>query len=131
MPVMNGNMATAEIRRIERENGIYPDSDDMQNHNLQRRRSLIYALTGLASDQDKKLAFDCGVDGFLTKPVSLRILADILDRYFPNTTAPFNPTAKSPGTPMSSTSTPLLPKQSKKTLELPRAAEKKVDGAVA
>lgn len=71
---MNGNIATAEIRRIESENGILPEAEAGRvGPDPTRRRSLIYALTGLASTQDKRVAFECGVDGFLTKPVSLKV----------------------------------------------------------
>jgi hypothetical protein len=43
-----------------------------------RSRSLIFALTGLAGEEDKDLAFESGVDGFLTKPVSLKMLEKVL-----------------------------------------------------
>ncbi|KAF9910322.1 His Kinase A domain containing protein [Linnemannia zychae] len=42
------------------------------------RPAMIFALTGLAGDEDKRLAFECGVDGYLTKPVSLKGLAALL-----------------------------------------------------
>ncbi|KAG0243971.1 His Kinase A domain containing protein [Actinomortierella wolfii] len=44
------------------------------------RPTFIFALTGLASDEDKRLAFECGVDGYLTKPVSLKTLGSILTK---------------------------------------------------
>jgi CheY-like chemotaxis protein len=44
-------------------------------------RSLIFALTGLASEEDKDLAFESGVDGFLTKPVSLKMLEKVLKKW--------------------------------------------------
>ncbi|KAF9093623.1 His Kinase A domain containing protein [Mortierella sp. GBA35] len=40
--------------------------------------SMIFALTGLAGEEDKRLAFECGVDGYLTKPVSLKGLGQLL-----------------------------------------------------
>ncbi|CAG8519298.1 3351_t:CDS:2 [Paraglomus occultum] len=97
MPVMNGNIATSEIRRIEKE--IF----DRRNKRVKRifgfpipimfsqfprsrsyayeSRSLIFALTGLASEEDKLLAFESGVDDFLTKPVSLKLLEKALEKW--------------------------------------------------
>ncbi|EXX55554.1 hypothetical protein RirG_224460 [Rhizophagus irregularis DAOM 197198w] len=46
-----------------------------------RSRSLIFALTGLASEEDKDLTFESGVDGFLTKPVSLKMLEKVLKKW--------------------------------------------------
>lgn len=51
MPVLDGIGATAEIRQIE-------------NSNFKKaRRSRILALTGMSSLEDKRRAFDAGVDG--------------------------------------------------------------------
>lgn len=63
---MNGPAATAAIRNIEKERRTSPPS-------------YIIALTGLAADNDRQLAFDSGVDHFLTKPVSLRQLGVVID----------------------------------------------------
>jgi CheY-like chemotaxis protein len=62
---MDGSAATAAIRTIERERGCRP--------------SYIVALTGLAADKDRQIAFDSGVDHFLTKPVSLKQLGMVID----------------------------------------------------
>jgi CheY-like chemotaxis protein len=62
---MDGSAATAAIRTIERERGS--------------RASYIVALTGLAADKDRQIAFDSGVDHFLTKPVSLKQLGIVID----------------------------------------------------
>jgi CheY-like chemotaxis protein len=80
MPVMDGNMATKRIREAEARNmkevfggggsgGYCP--------------SMIFALTGLAGEDDKQLAFECGVNGYLTKPVSLKGLASLLSNCRP------------------------------------------------
>lgn len=84
MPVMDGNMATKKIREFEQGlirqgqlnvNGAntlhtgQPSTDQEGAY----RRTTIFALTGLAADEDKRLAFECGVDGYLTKPVSLKV----------------------------------------------------------
>ncbi|GAW01976.1 histidine kinase [Lentinula edodes] len=58
MPVLDGIGATAEIRRIE--SGFTAE--------FSHRRSRILALTGMSSLEDKRRAFDAGVDGYLVKP---------------------------------------------------------------
>lgn len=64
MPIMDGFEATRRIRAYERENQIKP--------------SIIFALTGLASESAQQEAFGSGVDLFLTKPVKLKELGMIL-----------------------------------------------------
>lgn len=70
MPVMDGNLATKRIREAE----------ERMIKTLEGKYcpSMIFALTGLASEDDKRLAFECGVDGYLTKPVGLKSLANLL-----------------------------------------------------
>ena len=63
---MDGSTATAAIRTIERERGT-------------NKKSFIVALTGLAADKDRELAFESGVDQFLTKPVSLKKLGCVIN----------------------------------------------------
>jgi len=63
---MDGSAATAAIRALE----------------LARETThpaFIVALTGLAADKDRKLAFESGVDHFLTKPVSLKQLGVVIN----------------------------------------------------
>ncbi|KAI1319463.1 His Kinase A domain containing protein [Mortierella claussenii] len=118
MPVMDGNMATKQIREFEQSiirqqellnaamgstvgmssfsttangqnNG---DSDGEASVKVQEpergyRSTIIFALTGLAADEDKRLAFECGVDGYMTKPVSLKMLGSLLSSCTPPTTA--------------------------------------------
>ncbi|KAG0304165.1 hypothetical protein BGZ99_002484, partial [Dissophora globulifera] len=113
MPVMDGNLATKRIREFEqsmvkqhglstpeatvasRENDVrdysrsssgnrqgettHPESE-MRGY----QPTTIFALTGLAGEEDKRLAFECGVDGYLTKPVSLKTLGGLLSRCHPN-----------------------------------------------
>jgi CheY-like chemotaxis protein len=65
---MDGSAATAAIRTIEKDRGV-------------SKPSYILALTGLAAEKDRKLAFDSGVDYFLTKPVSLKELGHVIDEW--------------------------------------------------
>ncbi|KAG0154030.1 hypothetical protein PDIDSM_1409 [Penicillium digitatum] len=68
MPVMNGFEATRAIRSLER------DIDG-------RTPAIIIALTGLSSSRDESDAIASGVDLFLTKPVSFREVARLLDEW--------------------------------------------------
>ena len=64
MPVMDGLAATREIRKHER--------------SLGQKACTIIALTGLGSADSQQEAFSSGVDLFLTKPVRLKYLREIL-----------------------------------------------------
>jgi len=60
MPEMDGFEATRLIRELER-----------KRH---QSRTMIIALTGLASAGDRAKAYECGVDKFLTKPLKFQEL---------------------------------------------------------
>ena len=64
MPVMDGFEATREIRKRE-----------------QGRRTRIVALTAGALQSDEKLCLDAGMDAFVSKPVELNKLAELLERW--------------------------------------------------
>lgn len=64
MPVMDGLESTRRIRAHEKPNALAP--------------SFIIALTGLASAKTQQDAFASGIDLFLTKPVPLKELGQIL-----------------------------------------------------
>jgi len=66
VPVMDGWAATAAIRNIEHDRATVSSA-------------YIVALTGLAAERDRQLAFESGVDHFLTKPVSLKQLGLVID----------------------------------------------------
>lgn len=68
MPIMDGFEAAHTIRAMEKERHWY-------------RRATIVALTGLSSPQDKSDALASGVDLFLTKPVSFKAVARLLDEW--------------------------------------------------
>ena len=67
MPRMNGFVATREIRTLS----------DSKKANIP-----IIAMTANAFDEDKKLAFEAGMNGFVAKPINIealmRTLEDIL-----------------------------------------------------
>ncbi|KAG7089839.1 hypothetical protein E1B28_011485 [Marasmius oreades] len=67
MPVLDGIGATAEIRQFE-----------MLASNA--RHSRIVALTGMSSLEDKRRAFEAGVDGYLVKPVAFKTLDEMLHK---------------------------------------------------
>ncbi|TCD67142.1 His Kinase A domain containing protein [Steccherinum ochraceum] len=67
MPVLDGIGATTQMREIEAaRQAALPDHSPA--------RSRILALTGMSSLDDKRRAFDAGVDGYLVKPVAFKTL---------------------------------------------------------
>ncbi|KAK0737143.1 hypothetical protein B0T21DRAFT_383178 [Apiosordaria backusii] len=65
MPIMNGFEATREIRQMELDAGV--------------KKSKIIALTGLSSDFSKSEATASGCDLFLTKPVKMNVVREVLN----------------------------------------------------
>jgi CheY-like chemotaxis protein len=71
MPVMNGHEATRAIRQIEATRlDVTAPSTPISGQPIQipstdvlRARAKIFALTGLATPDDKRMAFGSGVDG--------------------------------------------------------------------
>jgi CheY-like chemotaxis protein len=63
MPVMNGIEAAREIRRLWPDNG-----------------PKIIALTAYALAGDRERCLEAGMDGYLSKPVQLNDMADVLAR---------------------------------------------------
>ncbi|MGN1410643.1 MAG: response regulator [Eubacteriales bacterium] len=63
MPRMNGFIATREIRTLS----------DSKKANIP-----IIAMTANAFDEDKNLAFEAGMDGFVSKPINIDALMNIL-----------------------------------------------------
>ncbi|CAL1716850.1 unnamed protein product [Somion occarium] len=70
MPVLDGVGATAQMRNIEasRRKG----NTNVNGRDAQAAR--ILALTGMSSLEDKRRAFEAGVDGYLVKPVAFKTL---------------------------------------------------------
>lgn len=67
MPIMNGYEATREIRALE----------DPEVANIP-----IIAMTANAFDEDKKLAFDAGMNGHIAKPIDVSVLLEVLQEIF-------------------------------------------------
>lgn len=66
MPVMNGIAATLRIRQFEDDSGLH--------------RTPIVALTGLASAAARIEALEAGVDDYITKPVSFKVLQKAVEK---------------------------------------------------
>ncbi|KAI0249154.1 hypothetical protein BJV78DRAFT_1284185 [Lactifluus subvellereus] len=67
MPILDGYGATTEIRKIEASRSG-------------QKSSYILALTGMSSLEDKRKAFEAGVDGYLVKPVAFKTLSEMFGR---------------------------------------------------
>ncbi|KAK4173217.1 hypothetical protein QBC36DRAFT_360492 [Triangularia setosa] len=65
MPIMNGFEATREIRQMEHDTGV--------------SQAKIVALTGLSSDLSQNEATASGCDIFLTKPVKMNVVREVLN----------------------------------------------------
>lgn len=65
MPVMDGYEASRAIR-------------DFETKHPHRKPAKIVALTGLGSESSRHEAALCGIDEFLTKPVKLKVLKEML-----------------------------------------------------
>lgn len=72
MPVLDGVAATEQMRRIEAEFGLTTPE--------RPRPTKILALTGMSSLEDKRRAFEAGVDGYLVKPVAFKTLDDMFTK---------------------------------------------------
>ncbi|KAG2157960.1 Fph type histidine kinase [Suillus bovinus] len=64
MPILDGLGATIEIRQLEKARES-------------RQPSVILALTGMSSLEDKRRAFEAGMSGYLVKPVAFRTLEEM------------------------------------------------------
>ncbi|KAG6909935.1 hypothetical protein DXG01_014204 [Tephrocybe rancida] len=75
MPNLDGIAATAEIRGIESKRANVGDSTYQASNSAR-----ILALTGMSSLEDKRRAFDAGVDGYLVKPVAFKTLDEMFHK---------------------------------------------------
>lgn len=64
MPILDGLGATVEIRQLEKARES-------------RQPSVILALTGMSSLEDKRKAFEAGMSGYLVKPVAFKTLEEM------------------------------------------------------
>jgi len=74
MPKLDGIGATMEIRQIE---SVRHKASAKQ---AGEDRAGILALTGMSSLEDKRKAFDAGVDGYLVKPVAFKTLEEMFGK---------------------------------------------------
>ncbi|WP_411381063.1 response regulator [Pseudomonas sp. MPB26] len=72
MPVMDGYAMTRELRRLEREGG--------------RARIPVVALTGRMGPEEIRRCVECGMDGWLLKPIGVEQLRDVLCDWLPMST---------------------------------------------
>lgn len=67
MPVMNGYEASREIRKLQ---------------NKQLSTIPIFAMTANAFEDDKQEARECGMDGYIAKPINVDTLFETLEKVF-------------------------------------------------
>lgn len=67
MPRMDGYTATREIRTLP---------------NGRKANIPIVAMTANAFEEDRRKAFECGMNGHIVKPIDLKSIADVLDHIF-------------------------------------------------
>jgi len=72
MPVLDGVSATIQMRSIEATRKLANPSSEASDQKLPAAR--ILALTGMSSLEDKRRAFEAGVDGYMVKPVAFKTL---------------------------------------------------------
>ena len=66
MPVMDGLEATRQIRKEPREDA---------------KTIPILAMTANAFEEDKRMAYEAGVNGYLAKPLDIQVMLDELKLY--------------------------------------------------
>lgn len=69
MPQMDGYQATRMIREMERSNGV-------------KERSVIIALTARALKGDREECLASGMDEYLAKPIQLKTLQSMIQKYY-------------------------------------------------
>lgn len=67
MPVMDGYEATRQIRILEGEG----------------RHTVVIAMTAFAMEGDAEKCYEAGMDDYLSKPINLQNVLDMLQQYFP------------------------------------------------
>jgi two-component system sensor histidine kinase/response regulator len=66
MPEMDGFEATRLIRKLEKNNGVHTP---------------IIAMTANALEEDQKICKDAGMDDYISKPVTMKVLAEMLEHW--------------------------------------------------
>ncbi len=73
MPEMDGFAATAELRKLEK--------DAARGSRLSGHHTPIIALTANAMQGDRENCIQAGMDDYLSKPVKLHALTEMIERW--------------------------------------------------
>lgn len=76
MPELDGIGATSQMRKIESARS----RQAAEGADVDARVARILSLTGMSSLDDKRRAFEAGVDGYLVKPVAFKTLDSMLHK---------------------------------------------------
>ena len=82
MPVMDGIAATVKIRGWQDESGDHADAGLPDLH-VRAANIPIIAMTAHAMQGDRERCLAAGMNDYISKPVSLRALADALEKWLP------------------------------------------------